>query len=60
MSIESLVEEVKTRLWKKGQEEGIDSVGSITAETNGLKIGTQNPFAEAKGEDPPRTGNDGV
>ena len=45
---DNLVEEVKNRLWKKGQEEGIDSVGSITAEANGLKIGTQDLMLEAK------------
>lgn len=57
---ETLVDEVKARLWKKAQEEGVDSVGSITAETNGLKIGTQEPTVETKGEDPPRTGAEGV
>ena len=41
VALEDLVEEVKTRLWRKGQEEGILAVGSITAEAKGLKIGTQ-------------------
>ena len=41
VALGDLVEEVKSRLSRKGQEEGIRAVGSITAEAKGLKIGTQ-------------------
>jgi len=44
-----VVEEVRERLWRKAKEDGVASVGSITTEAEGLKIGTQEPLVvEAK------------
>lgn len=53
-----LVEEVRERLWRKAKEDGVASVGSITTEAEGLKIGTQEPLQMNKA--PTKTDDEGV
>lgn len=40
---ERLVEEVRRRLERKAKEDGVASVGSVAAEVEALKVGTQDP-----------------
>ena len=53
-----LVEEVRERLAKKVRVDGLGSVGSVAAEVEGLKIGSQEALSAQK--QPPKTGDDGV
>ena len=50
-----LVEEVRERLLKKAKADGVASVGSLSAETEGLAIGAQEASKESM-----RTGDEGI